>query len=168
MLLAHPDWKSLIQSAEARSAITLPLPLENYLTLLIERFSRETSLFNAVMAMAWLEAKQRAEAEQYMKVGDECLMLAGLFPHYIDRRSLRLRYYVQLGRSAYAALSHHTSDLYGALASEFVVLTDVLYYVRSDALLLPFEAYQRFEAIGSDHAKRVLADYDNIRPLKLF
>lgn len=166
MLLTHPDWKALIQQAESRSAITLACPLENYLSNLMQRFIRESTLGQQVMAMAWLESRQTGEVERYLRVGDECLILAGLFPDHLKRRSLGLHYYIQLGRTAYAALSHHTSDLYGALSTDFVALTDVLYYVRANAALPPFEAYQRFQDSGSLHAKALLEQYVRIIPLR--
>jgi hypothetical protein len=166
-LLTHPDWKSLIQHAEARSAISLPSPLENYLIQLIKRFSTEPMLGEQASALAWLNAKQALEMEGFLRIGDECLLMAGLFPERLARRSMNLNYYIQLGRSAYFALSRRTSDLYGVLAQQFVVLTDVLYYVPSTTPdLLPFEAFERFQATGSEHAKRILADYERITPFR--
>ncbi len=166
-LLTHPDWKSLIQHAEARSAISLSSPLENYLAQLVERFSTEPSMGEQASALAWLKARQGLEMQGYLRIGDECLLMAGLFPEHLTRRSMNLNYYIHLGRSAYAAMSRRTSDLYGVLAQQFVVLIDVLYYVPAATPdLLPFEAYERFKATGSEHAKRILADYERITPFR--
>lgn len=165
-LLTHPDWKALIQIAENRSAIQLTPRLENYLSDLIQRFSTDPHLAEEAMAMGWLKAVSSAEGERYLRIGDECLLLAGLFPDYLTRRTLTLDYFIRLGRSAYGAISHHATDLYGVLSSQFVVLMDVLYYVRDVPPLLPYEAYQRFRATGSEHAKRVLASHEGIIPFK--
>lgn len=166
-LITHPDWTSLIQLAEARSDIQLPSPLETYLIQLLKRFSGDTKLGEQASALAWLAAKQGEAHEAYGRIGDECLLMVGLFPKQLTRRSLNLNYYIQLGRSAYAALSQRQSDLYGALAQQFIVLTDVLYYVPGDAPeLLPYDAYQRFQDTGSEHAKRILADYARITPFR--
>lgn len=166
-LITHPDWASLIQLAESRSAIQLPSPLETYLIQLLKRFSGETKLGEQASALAWLEAKQAEASEAYVRIGDECLLMVGLFPKQLTRRSLNLNYYIQLGRSAYAALSQRRFDLYSTLAQQFVVLTDVLYYVPGDAReLLPYEAYERFQGTGSEHAKRILANYARITPFR--
>lgn len=166
-LITHPDWTSLIQLAEARSAIQLPSPLENYLIQLVKRFSLEPHLGGQASALAWLAAKQAQGSEAYLRIGDECLLMVGLFPKQLTRRSLNLSYYIELGRSAYAALSHCGSDLYDGLSKQFVVLTDVLYYVPAHAPdFLPYEAYERFQSTGSEHAKRILADYARITPFR--
>lgn len=165
-LLLTPDWKSVIQDAEQRSTIILPPLLESYLTHLVQRFSTEPEVAQKLMAAAWLEAAQTRDTSRLAAVGDECLLMAGLFPDRVARRSVNLSYFVQMGQSAYGALSRRTSDLYSTLATQFVVLMDVLYYVRDSSVLLPYEAYQRWQSIGSQHAKEILASYDKIRPFR--
>jgi hypothetical protein len=59
-------------------------------------------------------------------VGDQCLLVAGVFPHQAERRMVRLSYFVALGQSAYEQLSRFlgrsTAQLYGELSSTFVSL----------------------------------------------
>lgn len=165
-LLLTPDWKSVIQAAEQRSTIILPPDLESYLTHLVRRFATEPEVTHRLMAAAWLEAAQSRDDQRLAAVGDECLLIAGLFPEKVARRSLNLSYFVQMGQSAYASVSRKTHDLYNSLATQFVVLMDVLFYVRDSSILLPYEAYQRWHALGSEHAKAVLVSYDKIRPFR--
>ncbi len=169
-LLTNPDqsvlWRDLIQGAEARSDIHLPLHLENYLTQLVCRFVTHPDISHKIMGIEWISAMKNREADALIQVGDECLLLAGLFPQHLTRRSLNLNYFIKLGQSAYGALSLHTHDLYEGLSRQFVVLTDVLFYVRESAVLSPYDAYCRARDIGSEHALRILSTYEGIAPFR--
>ncbi len=169
-LLTNPDqavlWRDLIQGAETRSNIHLPPNLENYLTQLVSRFAAHPDISHKIMGIEWVSAMKTREADALIQVGDECLLLAGLFPQHLTRRSLNLGYFIRLGQSAYGALSLSTHDLYEGLSRQFVVLTDVLFYVRESSILLPYEAYCRARDIGSEHALRVLSTYEGITPFR--
>lgn len=169
-VLTNPDqavlWRDLIQGAETRSAIHLSPVYENYLAQLVCRFATQPDISRKIMALEWVTAAKSREAAHLLQVGDECLLLAGLFPQWLTHRSLNLNYFIQLGQTAYGAVSQRTQDLYAGLSRQFVVLTDVLFYVRETAVLTPYEAYARATDIGSAHALQVLASYEGITPFR--
>lgn len=165
-LLLQPDshilWRDVIKGAEDRCAITLKQELESYLVSLMMRFTNQPGVARQVIATAFMEAMQKGELERRVslaQVGDHCLILAGLFPKAITHRQVKLGYFVDLGRSAYATISQRAYDLYGALALQFVVLMDILQSIRESPDMLPLEAYELWQEVGSQRALRILKGY---------
>ena len=99
-------------------------------------------------------------------VGDECLIFAGLFPRQAEKKQVKINYFVDLGRAAYLAVSKKANDLYGSLSVHFVVLMDVLQSIRSHHDLMPLEAYEQWERVGSQRAYRILREYTGAVPYK--
>lgn len=142
-MVLHPtptaQWQALV--SEASSALgkpALPEELESYLVFLLMRFTGDTGLSSSVMALEFLrsiELFKTARESSLRDVGDKCLLFAGFFPEMARRRRVRMSYYVDLGRSAYASLSsvHHQalSDLFARLSHDFVLLVDVLHSMRT-------------------------------------
>lgn len=164
-------WHDVIKSAENRCSISLNDDLEAYLISLLMRYSNKPEVAQQIFAKAYLEAlqrqnKQRIEALQ--TVGDQCLLYAGLFPHHAEKRHVKISYFVDLGRAAYAAISKTANDFYWILALEFVALMDVLQSIRQspELELLPLEAYEQWEMLGSQRALRVLQSYTRGLPVK--
>ena len=92
-------------------------------------------------------------------VGDECLLFTGFFPLASEKKRVGVDYFIKLGRHAYQAVSHKTNDLYAMLASQFVLLADILQTARNEPDLLPLEAYDRWEKTGSERAYKMLLLY---------
>ena len=155
-------WQDLIRYAEHRCSVRLKQDLESYLVSLLMRYTNKPELVNQLIATAFLNAMQKREEERHLSlqhVGDQCLLFAGLFPRVAEKRHVKVSYFVDLGRSAYAAISHTTNDLYGSLALQFVALMDVLQSIRPDTDLLPLEAYDQWHDVGSQWAYKVLQSY---------
>ena len=164
-------WQEVVQDAEIKCSVKLEQELESYLVSLLSRYSKNTHFATQIYATAFLEAMQKKQNERMTllrEVGDGCLLFAGLFPKAHERRLVKINYFVDIGRSAYAAISHKTSDLYASLAFQFVVLMDILQSIRPSYDLSPFEAYERFESLGSQHALKVLQSYSSIIPLNQY
>ena len=156
-------WQDVIKYAENRCSITLEEELETYLISLLVRYTNKPDIAKHIVATAFLEALQKREPHQrhlcLQHVGDQCLLFSGLFPRIIEKRHVKISYFVDLGRSAYAALSNKTNDLYGSLAIQFVVLMDVLQSIRHSSDLLPLEAYDQWAEVGSRRALKILQEY---------
>ena len=110
-----------------------------------------------------LPANQRTVSLQH--VGDQCLLYAGLFPKIAQRRHVKISYFVDIGRSAYISISHKANDLFESLALQFVVLMDVLQSIQQPDLM-PLEAYDQWNTVGSKRALRILQEYSKITPYK--
>ncbi|OGT60879.1 MAG: hypothetical protein A3E85_01050 [Gammaproteobacteria bacterium RIFCSPHIGHO2_12_FULL_45_12] len=163
-------WHDLVKYAEAECDITLKHELEAYLVTLLMRYTNRPELVKRVMAMVFMQAMQYSAPRRQgllQMVGDECLLFAGLFPHLAEKRHVKIAYYVTLGRTAYCNISIKTNDLYASLARHFVSLMDVLQAINQDSHLLPLEAYEQWQELGSWRAYRILEEYTQGLPFKL-
>ena len=154
-------WRDLIKGAEDRCEVNLQHEIESYLVQLLIRFTSHTEIGQEIMATSFLDAINEQQAPcrySLAHVGDQCLLLSGLFPGIAERRHVKISYFVDLGRSAYATISDTTSDLYGSLALQFVVLTDILQSVNESKTLMPMEAYDLWQELGSKRAFKILQE----------
>lgn len=155
-------WRDLIKGAEDRCAVNLHQEIESYLVELLIRFTSQPDIAKEVMAISFLDAINEQEIARRFSlanVGDHCLLLSGLFPGLAERRQVKIRYFVDLGRSAYATISDKTTDIYSSLALQFVVLMDILQSVNENRTLLPMEAYELWQDVGSRRAFKTLQEY---------
>lgn len=162
-------WQDVVKLAENRCSIKLQVELEAYLVSLLIRYSDKPEVAQQVFATTFLEAMQAKERQRnfsLQNVGDQCLLFAGLFPRAAQRKQVKINYFVDLGRSAYANISQTANDLYWSLAIQFVALMDVLQSIRCDPDLLPLEAYEQWNDLDSQRALQILKEYAHGIPLK--
>ena len=162
-------WRQSILAAEERLALTLPLHLEEYLTELLIRFSDKPDLAQQLLAKNFLKAQQQKTPLRVMQlqtVGDQCLLYAGLFPQAAEAKLVTIRYFVEIGQTAYAHVSHAMHDLFWLLAKHFVRLMDVLQSLRPDSTLMPLMAYEQWREVGSERAYMLLKSYTNGTPIR--
>jgi hypothetical protein len=155
-------WQDVIHDAEQACSIHLEDKLESYLVSLLIRYSNKPDAVKQIVGTSFLDALQRKTHQRNASlqlVGDQCLLLAGLFPRITETRRVKIDYFVDLGRGSYASISDTANDLYGSLALQFVLLMDVLQSIRQYPDLLPLEAYEQWHAVGSQHALQVLQFY---------
>jgi hypothetical protein len=167
-------WHRIIHDAETSCDINLNEELEAYLVFLLVRYTTKPEIIKQIMASEFLNSfklspKQRGQALQ--EVGDKCLLFSGLFPSLSEKRFVKIGYFVNLGQSAYAAVSSTHNDLYYSLAHQFVPLMDILQSVRLYSKkcldLLPLQAYELWNETGSQRALNVLKQYTSCVPLKI-
>lgn len=154
-------WRDVIKGAEDRCQVHLREEVEAYLVSLLIRFTNKPELMRHVMAAEFLRAmheKDMMRRYALADVGDQCLLLSGLFPGLAEHRQVKVKYFVDLGRSAYATISAGATDLYGSLAAEFIVLMDVLQSVNQRHVLLPLQAYELWNELGSKRALNALRE----------
>lgn len=168
-------WQDVIRHAEERCSIALQEELEAYLVSLLIRYTNKPEVAKQIIATAFLDALNSHTLQQIAErnislqhVGDQCLLFAGLFPHAAEKKQVKISYFVEIGRAAYAEVSTTAHDLYWSLAYQFVLLTDVLQSIRPDPDLLPLEAYEQWNDIGSQRALKLLREYTEALPFKFF
>lgn len=162
-------WQTVLRHAENSCAITLPPELETYLVSLLIRYTNKPEFIKQILATAYLDALSQAQNQRQLSlqhIGDQCLLFAGLFPRVAVKRHVKVSYFVDLGRSAYYAASPTSDDLFRSLALEFVVLMDVLQSIRKAPDLLPLEAYELWNDVGSQRALKILQTYTSSLPSK--
>jgi len=161
------EWQKLVQDAGNYAGSHLDEELESYLVFLLMRYLRRPEMVQRVLALDYLHALElhsSRRGEPLQEVADQCLLLSGLFPHRAERRRVQLRYYVDLGRSAYLNLADLVSQwatLYQRMASEFIDVMDTLQGLRlmggGQAMSL-MQAAELGPGYRSAVARRVLAE----------
>lgn len=155
-------WHDLIKFGQSRCAVNLKEEQEKYLISLLMRYLDKPDVVKKVFALAFLGSFKLAERQREVglkQVGDECLLFAGLFPRSTERKQIKVVYYVDLGRTAYAAVSKTNNDIFSSLSSDFVTLMDVLQAVALRPDLMPLEAYEQWNELGSKRSLQILREY---------
>lgn len=142
-IIAGPStalWQDLILQGAERAHLALGEEIESYLVFTLARHAGDARLGARVMALEWLQAQEPPRRPDALRdVGDRCLLIAGLFPKLASRRRLNARYYIDLGRSAYASASDRAPrcerGLFAHLAEAFLSMVEVLTAVRPEPVL---------------------------------
>lgn len=152
------QWHALVREAESHYGCQLDEAMESYLVFTLMRFMKDQNLCTQTMALEYLRAHglpTSLRIEQLRDIGDQCLLLSGLFPKRAEKRLVRVSYYVDMGRSAYhhlsSSLQHAAAELYQQLAEAFVLLMDLLQTIsRFNApVLQPIQSYELWSDTGS-------------------
>lgn len=171
MFLLQPtavaQWQALVKDAESSSNLRLNNELESYLVFLLGRFNQRPDIANCILAKEYLVGLTKGFAGQrdcLREVGDKCLLFAGFFPEQAEKRQVKIKYFIELGQTAYvqvASLSKAASaTLYNALSCDFVNLIEILHAIRSlsDSAneLTPLQALELWTDVKSQQALKVL------------
>lgn len=149
-------WREVLRESEARTGEQLDEDREAYLVFALLRHCQDTALLRRIMALEYFDAfeasgMQRIDALR--DVGDRCLLLSGLFPRLAERRRVSLRYYIDIGQGAYAAVGELArriyGDLFAQLAEGFESMVRVLAGVRPGVLQLPAPIEPAFHLLDS-------------------
>jgi len=167
------QWHTLVQQAEHSYGCQLDESMESYLVFTLMRFMRQHNLGSQALALDFLDARSQPKSlrlEQLRDIGDQCLIISGLYPQRAHRRLVRVSYYVKMGRSAYQHLGTQIertgAELYHQLAETFVLLMDLLQTIRgfNNPVLQPIQAHELWSDTGSQHAFASIAG-KNTMPL---
>lgn len=172
---ATADWQRLVHEAAQAATRELDETLESYLVMLLTRTLRDVDAVHRLMALDYLEgllSSGELRAMRLRDVGDNCLLLAGMFPKRAERRLVRIGYFVELGRSAYQQLaerlSQSTAQLYSDLSSAFVALMEVLQAMRElggGPALSAIEAIELWQDTGSPRALEIVRQQTSASPI---
>ena len=133
------EWQSLVAEAEVKTGYTFEESLESYLVITLDHYTRKGGFISAVIALDFLESTHIAtprDGDQLRGVGDQCLLLSGLFPERAIKKNVSLSYFIGMGQQAYLALTdlrlkdEFDSELYQKLSYNFVGLMDLLNAMR--------------------------------------
>lgn len=177
-LLLHPtstaQWQALILEAQRALSIRLEEELEAYLVFLLMRFIEQPNIAQSVLGLDFLQSLEKMQQDQptVMKdLGDKCLLFAGLFPERAQRKRVDQLYFVKLGQTAYATLSHNMASshasLFSMLCTDFIILTDILQATRevSPNAGNLLEQIERWQKTGSPLAWKQIQQNSRALPL---
>lgn len=133
------QWHSLVLEGQSSVGFQLHENIEHYLVVTLDAYTTDMRLSSAVIAVEYLQnihvistLKMRALRD----VGDQCLLLSGLFPDRAKRKRVSEDYFMLLGQNAYHVLSyaHHAKKidqrLFFQLGENFSELIQVLKAMR--------------------------------------
>lgn len=174
-------FKDSVAGAMTRQGVDADDHTAYYVVNLLTLFARSEALFDRSdnrtelkpLALILADAVDSARAEErhyaLQRVGDISLFLAGFFGEGFASRLVDVDYYVNMGGSAYSALSEQVrgslrGQVFGAvfaeLSAKFVDFVDVLAEVRSEASERPdvdiLRTYELWQRTGSRRAEREL------------
>jgi len=157
------QWQTLVHEAELDYGCQLDEAMQSYLVFTLMRFSKNQQLNARALALDYLQSHclpTNLRSEQLRDIGDQCLLVSGLYPQSSKKRQVSASYYVDLGRSAYHHISTLTqqgmAELYRQLAESFILLMDLLQTIRqySAPALQPLSAYELWDQTESKAALR--------------
>ena len=152
------QWHTLVAEAEQDYGVHLDEAMQSYLVFTLMRFAKNPQLNSKALALDYLSAHHLSanlRSEQLRDIGDQCLLVSGLYPQSVVKRQVGVSYYVDLGRSAYHHIGNVTqqgiAELYQQLAESFVLLMDLLQTIRQYSMpaLQPLAAFDLWNETGS-------------------
>lgn len=121
----------------------------------------------AEMFLHALNCDDFRKIELLRKIGDRTLYISGIFGDSLQRKIVDVDYYVNIGGSAYAALSQTTKNgelvnVYSTISQNFVDFVDVFTYVSHNSFIKSDQSvlrlYDRYMKTGSDLAREKLIE----------
>lgn len=139
-------FRTQVSTAATSLGVELKVDLEFYLVNLLCEFINPAQLQLdekmgvldtplALMLKKALESSPEMQIKVYKRLGDTSLYFAGYFQDYIQKKTVDLNYYVDMGSAAYERTSHllrsqkndtHFSGMYLELSQEFRKLVSVI------------------------------------------
>jgi uncharacterized protein YjiS (DUF1127 family) len=162
------QWHRLVQEAERDYGCQLDEAMQSYLVFTLMRFTKNSLLNSKALALDYLTSHHLPNdlrSEQLRDIGDQCLLVSGLYPQSAEKRQVGAGYYVDLGRSAYFNISTITqqgiADLYQQLAESFILLMDLLQTIRQYTVpaMQPIAAIELWRQTGSRAAFAQISDH---------
>ena len=169
---ATAQWKQLLEQAKQQCQCQLTEEVESYLIFTLMRFTNQPGIASTPLGPDLINCQQltgQAKQNQLRDVGDQCLLLSGLFPQRAEKRLVQVGYYVDLGITAYQHLSDILrkafADLYQLLSQNFVQMMDVLQNIRQVDALQPLQAMELWQHTGSASALSILKNTTKSTPI---
>jgi len=136
-------WHRALQEAQSEAHIRLQAKIESYVVSLLMHYMTFYQLAQQVMAIRFLQHTHlplKVRNSVLQDIGDQCLLITGLFPGMAEKRRVTLNYYIEMGQIAYDILSQQKHDIFSDLSHQFITVSDVLRSVRPITLeQLPLE-----------------------------
>jgi hypothetical protein len=169
MMLRTADtaqWHALVGEASVAARCSLDEPCSDYLVLLLLRMFSDSNL-SASFAKSQLS--DAFDDMDLREVGDQCLVLAGLFPDRVSPHQVPISYFVDMGARAYREFSRRARNpFYQKLSEQFVTLVDVLQRMREldtgHCCLGPLEAFELWRDTRSQHAWDIFTRCGQVLP----
>lgn len=173
-LVVQPQeyFHELVTRAMEKQRISVRVETEFYLVNLLNQFVTAANLSEEPLALllksAVEETQPQKRNDQFRRVGDLSLYVAGYFQESLNRKVVDVDYYIDMGGAAYQQVAARADDAaqrstYEELAQKFARFVDVLADV-SDATQVPrtekdlLRLYEVWVRTRSERAAKALQD----------
>ncbi len=183
LILISPKehFSELISSAIEKQKVNAPQAVQTYLVNVLEHYLDARNLFQNdiletgekspdTLAEMYLKASAsegQQQIELLKKLADRSLYISGYFGDSLNRKTIDIDYYAEMGGVAYGHLAEVTKQdtsahIFRIFSRQFMDFVDVLSYVsskssvQSDANLL--RLYDRYVKTGSSWAREMLLE----------
>ena len=133
------EWYALVIEAQNECGHDFDESLQQYLVMTLDHFTTQDKLVTAVIAFDYLQSLNmsgKLGGSLLRNVGDQCLIISGLFPERALRKNISLNYFISIGQQVYDSLAltnpnfEFDAELFAKLSTNFVGLMDVLHTMR--------------------------------------
>jgi hypothetical protein len=137
---AIAEWRNLLIEGQQKTGFLLTESVESYVVLTLDANTTNIDLSSVVIAIDFLKnihTHSMKNVRMLRRIGDQCLILAGLFPDRAKRRNVSQDYFKNLGENAYYVLSYSALQwkldraLFYQLFENFSALVEVLHAMRT-------------------------------------
>ncbi|OGT47372.1 MAG: hypothetical protein A3F17_03755 [Gammaproteobacteria bacterium RIFCSPHIGHO2_12_FULL_41_15] len=133
------EWYELIRESQHHIGLFFDDHVESYLILTLDKFIKEEIHNETPIAIEFLSSisMENSHANQKLrKIGDRCLILAGLFPEHAEKVNVSTTYFIDMGQQAYLTLADRARiktdpKLFYKLGFQFIDIKSVLNTMRS-------------------------------------
>lgn len=169
----------LVEAGFSRMKIQTYPAVQTYLVDLLEFYLDTRNLFPEdknesgqpklhTLAEAWLQVDSLSpneRIESLKQMGDRALYVSGFFSESLQRKTVDVDYYADMGGAAYSRLAgcipqDTSAQLFRTISTRFVELADVLAFVSQKSLVQTDESvlrlYDRYLRTGSELARERL------------
>jgi len=183
-LITNPEEFFRERVTEARSSLSLQLEeeIEFYIVNLLCEFIDPSKILIdqdktvldqplALMLKDAMEAPSERKTGLFKRMGDVSLYIAGYFQDYFNRKTFDIKYFIDMGRSAYANASvlmrdrygdQHFCKVYDVLSEKFPEMVEVVAIVSDSSANMDsndnlLATYDRWNQTKSERLRRRLA-----------
>ena len=164
-------FREQVRAAIRHQGRETPEVVEYYLVNLLHEYSKTERVHGedeplALLFAKALEARLDDRIPLLKRLGDFSLYISGFFPESLSRKLVDVDYYIQMGETAYGALSEltdrrpHFPEVFGHLAERFVETMDILSEVSDQAIIKNdtglLRLYEMWLKTGSDRLENRL------------
>lgn len=158
-------WYILLSKAQVASEYYLQADVENYLVYVLTCMSSNTEFLpGSPSSSIYLKPKSKKENRllNIRRVGEQSLVVAGLFPDHATRTGVPLIYLMDKGRDAFGQLSASMPGdfVYAYISKNYVRIIDVLHKLSElcggNHSIDLIQACELWQEAGSQHGWKVI------------
>jgi hypothetical protein len=126
----YEKFLEVLEDTWKRNDYYLPLEMRSYTASLLAAHVDKTNFFSEPFGLRYMDIQTSTNAKE---LGDNCLVIAGIFPGY---RSMPDRYYIEIGVGSYSVAADATgSVMFGMMSDNFETVVDGLRQLSPPTLL---------------------------------